>query len=215
MLHSLKKNESGFSIIELLVALAIGLIILGVMVKVFIYQQKAYDVQGSVTEMQQNVRGAMDMIVDELKMAGFRPNLSGTSFTAIATGTSQVQIVADLNRDGATTGTDEDITYTLDTVNLQIERNSGPGAQPIAENILSMDFILYDENDNPTNTSDDVRKVKITIVGQAANADPNYSANNGYRTFSLVAYVTTRNLLYLAESTGSGSGGDDDDDDDD
>jgi type II secretory pathway component PulJ len=67
-------NTSGLSLIELLVAFAIsGMVIAGIY-RVFTAQNKAYVVQDQVTEVQQSVRGAMDLIVRDLRMAGYDNN---------------------------------------------------------------------------------------------------------------------------------------------
>jgi prepilin-type N-terminal cleavage/methylation domain-containing protein len=64
-------NKIGITLIELLVALSIFGIAIGAIYKVFIAQTKAYTVQDQVVEVQQNIRGAMEIIERDLRMAGF------------------------------------------------------------------------------------------------------------------------------------------------
>ena len=68
--YSPKNKESGFTLVELLIAMTIGLIILAALSSTFIMQRKAYDVQEQIVEMVQNVRAAMDMMTREIRMAG-------------------------------------------------------------------------------------------------------------------------------------------------
>lgn len=65
-------NQTGITLIELLVGLVICGILLGGIYRVFIAQTKAYTVQDQVAEVQQNIRGATEIIVRDLRMAGFQ-----------------------------------------------------------------------------------------------------------------------------------------------
>ncbi len=188
MSYSPENNERGFTIVELLVGLAIGLILLGVAVKIFLVQQRAYSVQEQLSEMQQNIRAAMDMIVKESKMAGYNP--TGASFNGITYDTSQLRILADIDGNGTTTGTNEDITYTYDAGNLQIERDTGGGGQPLAENITEFTFSYG------TDTSADIRQIEITITGRTDKTDPDLKRVDGvgYRYGTLTTHVTPENL---------------------
>jgi len=63
--------QRGITLIELLVALVICAIAIAGIYQIFIAQSKAYVVQDQVVEIQQNIRNAMEMIVRDLRMAGF------------------------------------------------------------------------------------------------------------------------------------------------
>jgi prepilin-type N-terminal cleavage/methylation domain-containing protein len=64
-------NRKGVTLIELLIALVIcGMVAAGIY-QVFIAQSKAYTVQEQVTEVQQSVRSAMEIMLRDLRMAGF------------------------------------------------------------------------------------------------------------------------------------------------
>jgi len=64
-------NKKGVSLIELLVALAICGIVVAGSYRFFITQNKAYNVQDQVIEAQQNVRLAMEILLRDLRMAGY------------------------------------------------------------------------------------------------------------------------------------------------
>jgi type IV pilus assembly protein PilW len=72
-------NSSGVTLIELLVGLVIcGMVAAGIY-QVFIAQGKAYTVQEQVTEVQQSVRSAMEILLRDLRMAGYdSDNLAST-----------------------------------------------------------------------------------------------------------------------------------------
>jgi type IV pilus assembly protein PilW len=64
-------NKKGITLIELLIALVIAAITLAGIYRVFISQTKTYAIQDHVVEVQQSVRGAMDIILRDLRMTGF------------------------------------------------------------------------------------------------------------------------------------------------
>ena len=67
---------------------------------------------------------------------------------------------------------------------LKRNENLGAGRQPLAENIIDLQF---------TQSGDTIEINPLT--SQTDKSDPNYSQNNGYRTFSQRAYITPPNLL--------------------
>ncbi len=71
MYYSPKNKESGFTLVELLIAMTIGLIILAALSSTFLMQRKIYDVQEQIVEMVQTARAAMDMMTRETRMAGY------------------------------------------------------------------------------------------------------------------------------------------------
>jgi len=188
----LESRQAGFTLAELLVALAISGVILAAVSSAFLLQRKAYDVQEQVAEMVGNARAAMDMIVREVRMAGCNP--LGASFYGIPYSATQLQILSDLNGDGDTADANENIIYTFDATYLQIDRNTGGGAQPMAENIQSFTFEYLDSTGNPTTTTANIRQVRITITARTSEPDPDYSQNGGYRTYTLTSLVVPQNL---------------------
>jgi len=72
-MHLKKINHRGFSLIELMVAMAIAMIVLAAIHQAYLSQQKAYTSQQLVVEMQQNARAAMTLMKREIRMAGFAP----------------------------------------------------------------------------------------------------------------------------------------------
>jgi type IV pilus assembly protein PilW len=64
-------NQKGVTLIELLVVLVITAITMAGIYRVFISQTKTYAVQDQVMEVQQSVRGAMEILLRDLRMTGF------------------------------------------------------------------------------------------------------------------------------------------------
>jgi type IV pilus assembly protein PilW len=198
MQSSTENRELGFTLIELLIAMALALVVITSISSAFISQRKTYAVQEQITEMIQSARAAMDMISREVKMAGYDP--TGAGIVGIPYSTTQLEIRADLNGNGATSDANENIVYKFyDSADpnypYQIKRKTGAGTfRPLAENIQSFTFEYYDADGTATTTSADVRQIEISITARTAQPDPDYSANGGYRTFTLTSYITPPNL---------------------
>lgn len=186
---------AGFTLVEMLVAMVIGLIVLAGLYNLFATENKSFSVQEMTVEMQQNARAAMDMMVTEIQMAGYDPAALTSSGIASAAANS-IAFTQDLTGDGDLSDTHENITYTYDSANLRITRNTGSGNQPFAENIEALNLSYYDEAGITTATPADIKKIKIEIRVRTAKKDPNYGTNNGYRTYTLTSDVTPRNLAY-------------------
>ncbi len=196
MKRSENRNIGGFTLIELLVSMGIGMVVLAAVSTTFMSQARFYSAQEQVNEMEQNARGALDVITRELKMAGYKPN--GGSFSGVTYSTSQLLIQADLDSDGSistSSSANEQINYTYDSTNLQIKRALGSGtAQVLADNITAFTFSYLDSNGASTTTTADIRQVAISITARTSKPDPNYTANGGYRTYQVSATITPTNL---------------------
>ena len=190
------RNVTGFTLTELLVAMGIGMVALAGVTTTFMAQAKFYNAQEQINQMQQNARGALDIITRELKMAGYKPN--GGTFNGITYSTSQLMIQADLDSSGTlstSSGANEQITYAYDSANKWITRKMGTGTvEVLANDITAFTFSYLDSSGATTTTSSSIRQVAISITSTTAKPDPNYSSNNGYRTYQITATITPPNL---------------------
>jgi len=174
--------------------MAIGLAIIGALSSTFIIQRNTYDIQEQIAEAVQTARAAMDMMSREIRMAGYDP--LDTGFAGIPYGSSQLQILSDLDEDGVLTGTNEDITYKFNASDLKITRNTGGGDQPFVENIQVFTFEYLDNGGATTTTSASIRQIRITITARTQKPDPDYTQNNGYRSVTLRSLILPHNLSY-------------------
>ena len=194
----LKNNERGFTILELLVGLTVSILLLGAAVKLLVLQQEVFNEEEEVTEMEQNIRVAMDIIVREAKMAGYNP--SGAAFDGIEYDAtrSQLEIRKDLDGDGNPgdpADADEHVIYQYDAGDSEIDRadqNTGV-TQPIAENIYQLDVGFLDEDGNTTNISGNIHSVWVRIIGKTATIDTRI---DDYKYGTLTSTITPVNLIY-------------------
>lgn len=96
-------KNNGFTLIEILVSLAILGIVLAGIYSVYTMQHKSYIVQEQVAEMQQNERIALQMITRDIRMAGLGLTCSygGILFTEDADGNGALNDGEDIDGNGA------------------------------------------------------------------------------------------------------------------
>ena len=188
--------KNGFTLVELMVSMSIGMVILAAVTTTFMSQTRIYNAQEQINEMQQNARGALDIITREVKMAGYRPN--GGGFNGVTYSTTQLMVQADLDLDGAisTSSTaNEQITYAYDSANQRITRAVGIGSvQVLAEHITAFTFSYLDSTGAATTVSANIRQVSITVTAKTAKPDPSYTSNGGHRTYTMSVTITPGNL---------------------
>ncbi|HID30295.1 MAG TPA: prepilin-type N-terminal cleavage/methylation domain-containing protein [Desulfobacterales bacterium] len=142
MLSSFNKTNYGFTLIELLVAMTMGLLVLAAILQILDSQNRANVVQQEVAYAQQNVRAAVHLMAREIRSAGYDPENSGLTSIPAAAATS-IQVRADLDADGSTAGTGEDVTYSevTDANGTYLARNGTAIVYDVVPN--SLQFTYY------------------------------------------------------------------------
>ncbi|NQT68405.1 MAG: prepilin-type N-terminal cleavage/methylation domain-containing protein [Desulfobacteraceae bacterium] len=158
-------KNTGFTIVELMVAMVISLVVMGAIYSTFQVQQQSYIHQERVAAVQQNLRAAMYYITREIRMAGYDPTGS-SNFGVVTAASDSINFTMDYLygdsalSDNGVIDSGEDITYSLSGTDLV--RNAGSGNQVIAENIDSLELTYLDQDSNGTNET-----VHIKIVGKS------------------------------------------------
>jgi len=198
-MKKISNSSKGFTLIELMVALAITSILLAGIYTTYITQLKSHLTQQLIVEMQQNLRGAMLIIERDIRMAGYDPTRNAGSriltmlgnsfeFTMDVTGgetdgvdndNDTVVDEADEDRfsDGDTNDANEQIQYALGTdadgfQYLGRQLGGAGGLQPVAEFIDALNFVYLDNAGNVTNDTLAAKSVQVTIVGRSSGVVP-------------------------------------------
>ena len=191
---SFKVSNQGFTLIELMIGMAVSLLAMGAIYSTFLSQHKSYLVQDQTAAMQQNLRAAMFYMQREIRMAGLDP--LGTANTGIVTANaSSISFTEDIG--GSTAGTPPDgtlqtsetITYSLSGGNLV--RNVGGGNQVVAQNIHALDFVYLTGASPPVvlnpgggnvaaGSENQIRSVEITVVARTGRGLLPSIDNNTY-----------------------------------
>ncbi len=212
--HMLLIHRCGFTLVELLVALAVSGILMTGIYSAFQSQQDSYLVQEQVAEMQQNLRASLDVITREIRMAGFRGNGS-SSATITAAQCDAIAFSADLNEDGDTADNGENIGFDLFTsaslgaftlgrassnAPLTMAENPvGSGHyevslhQPLSQNVQAIEFYYELANGtwttSPTATQlKDITSIQISILVRTGRGSRNYMNSLTYKTASGVVW---------------------------
>lgn len=200
----MKNNRAfGFTLMELLISMSIGMVVLAALAKTFTVQSRQNTAEEQVAQMQGNARAALDLMVREIQMAKYNP--AGTAFSSaygVTYSASQLEVKADMNGDGTistSSGSVEDIIYARDAANNYITRKLGSTgtAEIVADNITAFTFAYYDANGSAVTSSansGNIRKVTINITARTAKPDPSYTSNSGYRTYQISADITPPNM---------------------
>ncbi len=84
MTNALHTNQRGYTIVEFMVAITIGLFLLGGIAAVFVSSKQTYRMQDSLWQLQDNSRFAMEFLIRDLRMASFR-GCNGNDITPVNT----------------------------------------------------------------------------------------------------------------------------------
>ena len=190
-----KISEKGLTLVELLTAMVPSLIVIGAVTSTFVIQNKSYEQQAQIVEMQENVRAGMQMMTRELVVAGYDPT-GACGAGIVSANANSIRFTMDLNGDGDFAHSSEDVTYALDAADNQLTRKSTAidTATPLAENIQGLSFTYYDSNNSTTSVVGKITRITIQLTARTRKPDPNYSSNNGFRTRTLTSDVSPRNL---------------------
>lgn len=185
-------NPSGFTLVEVLVALGIGSIVAWAILDLQVSQTKTAAVQAEVVAMQQALRGSMTLLTRELKKAGYKGDKNAAAGIVNVTTTS-IYYTSDSdingNSNGALTEAGEHAAFCFAANTLRfVEGNSAivnpcNNANPVVMADLQNVEFRYLKNDGTlTAIPAEIRMVQVTLLGRTRNADPKYKNTTVYDT---------------------------------
>ncbi|MFQ5667199.1 MAG: PilW family protein [Candidatus Binatia bacterium] len=128
-------RERGATLIELLSSTLLVSILMALSYSFARAALMSARLQETESEAQEVTVMALDMLVREIRMAGF--SAAGARLTAVRTaGPDRVTVVTDLNGDGDTTDSNEVIAYGYSEEKHQLRRATGRGSpQPLVRDV--------------------------------------------------------------------------------
>lgn len=137
-----KHKEKGFSMIELLISMAIFSLLAGAIGGVYVSTSRTSTLQNASAGVQQSVRGALEIMVQDIRMAGYNPTGTDPNPASIEIAESQkIQVTADRDGNGTIDNTNfERIAYEL--VNNELRRilYGGASNDAIINNVTDLQF---------------------------------------------------------------------------
>lgn len=214
------KKMSGFSLVELMVAITISLIILAAVSTLFVSSKKTYTTQDRLGRLQENARFAMQFITRDLRLAGYTGCINklipDTTYfnrlnVAVAT-TPDVPLVA-------TDGTTDEVTISfvdpVSSATLDAEMAS-PSSDITAKNVTGIskgDMLiiadcstadLFQVSDISTDSSSKITTIKHQMG--TSNPAPGNSSNDlskPYRTTAKFIKFSTRRYFIAMGASGN------------
>ena len=197
---------NGFTLIEIMIAIAVFGIISTAIYATYHNQQRIYLTQEKVVEMQQNLRAGMFFIERDLRMIGYDPTERSGAVSApgMITNIAEIRFAYDENGDG-TIQNNEYVRYALKHMaDSGIEEDglagetrcclareigigtSASGLQPVAENIDALEFV-YHLADGTTTTEcitqteqENIRSIDVSLLVRTSSLVHGYRDINKY-----------------------------------
>lgn len=175
-------SKAGFSLVELLMALATSTILLGAIYSVFNITNKNVTTQNVAANMQQSLRSAIGLMARDIRIAGLDPVGTG-NFGILEATVSKIIFTQDSIDSGTgeyngevDDSNSEKVTYYFEERQIRQKLYDDPDYAVLISNIDAMEFSYLDANGNdlgnPVADLDLIRTVVIYIkVKEPAGRD--------------------------------------------
>ena len=159
-------RSAGFTLIEVLLCIAILSIVFGTVYRSFANVNRSYTNENVKAGVQQKARIGIDLMARDIRLAGLDPlGSAAAGFDPATTNTSSIGFSADLNYDGEIDDPFEDMVYSFNGSALQ--QTSHLGTATLMDNVSALTFTYLDQEDNflpmPVDT-DQIRTVLISLT---------------------------------------------------
>jgi type IV pilus assembly protein PilW len=195
------KRQSGFTLMEMMVSMAIASLIISATYQAFSAQQKSYTTQSYITEMQQNLRSGMYVMTKDIRSAGYNPSGNATvgfvtSFADpnhnfdinYATANNIIALTTDTDGDGVIAANNtEQIAYRFNATNRTLESfrstNVAPGGvwEAVVDNVEAVNFVYLKGDGTSATLARDIRSVQIALLVRARQPEPKFLNTETYK----------------------------------
>lgn len=219
----IKRNSSsqGFTLVEVMVALAIAGILTTAIYAVFISQSKTYSAQEQIVDLQRGLRYGMSLLENDLRQAGYNPG-------RLTTERAETDGV-DNDCDGTTDEADNTATWlvnesesigvlvaSVSSVNTSRDENGDGSAcgeteratfaldgmilkrndRPLIDNVEVLNFVYLTEGGGVATSIEEIRSVQIAMIGRTQKQDPSYKNTQSYVNLQGTVILAAQNDGY-------------------
>ena len=152
------RTEGGFSLVELLIAMSITLVLLGVVTIAFSGALRTRERESARTDALTAAQAAINVMSREISNAGY--GLKNNGIVLADSNEEKLHIRSNItNTNLTTTDVDEDITYYHDTASKSVMRyDASPASTSALINQVSEVSFLYSSADTPTEETPSEKK---------------------------------------------------------
>jgi prepilin-type N-terminal cleavage/methylation domain-containing protein len=174
------RRRDGMTVVELMVALVIFGVIIGVVFGFLTESRRSYSSTREKAQYQQGLRAVMSLVTREVRSAGCDPNGVGFESFPVAD-LNRFRCVMDLNgdTDTADNNPDEDVTYSFNAGTGELTRTAGGNNMVILRGLTNLQFNYYDADGLPLGalplSATDralIRSVDLVMVGESDRHEP-------------------------------------------
>ncbi|MCP3892116.1 MAG: prepilin-type N-terminal cleavage/methylation domain-containing protein [Desulfobulbaceae bacterium] len=172
-------KSQGFTLVELMIAIAVGGVVLTAIVVFFARSLNVYTRENVRAELQQEMRAALEVMARDIRMAGYDPMRSGDFFVKNASAT-RLQFLIDWDEDGVLDPAPaypdcENISYRYSAADQSVQLICGEGTGAADTETLigdtniqvtSLEFDYRDISNLSTTFLNDIRAAVITLSAQ-------------------------------------------------
>ena len=190
-------DQRGFSALEMLVAVAIVLVVMAAVADLLLQGTRINKSQQMRVAAQSDARTCLSMIERKLRTAGWDPMSAGIQSVQLDTdpddGIDEIELFADLDADGNTTGLDEQVLIRHIAERIEWRRSANGSFEVLATGITN-------DSDGDGNTEQmfvadsatDPTRIVVQITARSSGPDPRTGA---YIRYTLRNEVALRDKL--------------------
>jgi type IV pilus assembly protein PilW len=183
--------NGGFTVTELVLALAIMMMVMASIVSLLISLNRVYVAQNVIAGVQQVTRAGINIMTRNIRLAGLNP-LKINRIGILEASVNKIRFQHDTNGSGTIeAGQDEDSAYLLNGNHQLIRQKDGNSRsnKSLVDHVSDLTFKYVDRNNEETSIPDEIHTVEISLtVREPAGKDKFIS-----RTYS--TRVICRNLV--------------------
>ncbi len=222
MISKTRASQAGLSLIELMIAIALGIFITAAMISLFVNSKQSFRINENMSRLQENGRFAVSYLSRDIPMADYRACTVANQLNNAVSGTDgiivdpqtgyesvapdTVTIVYQTNACGTANATTTTV-YSIQTGssgNPALFRNIDGTSQELVDGIEDLQFLYGEDTDNDkvpnhyvdvTSITDMAQVISIRFTLIARTLEANITADGGRATRAFSSTITLRNRL--------------------